>query len=266
MEARGVQDAGMMGSVFGWSLAVGVGLFIAMLLGVEGGRQLAVRRAARGDMASKFGAVDGAMFGLLGLLVAFTFSGAADRFHQRRALIVDEANAVGTAWLRLDLLPADAQPALRDLFRQYVDVRLETHRLAGSLDASRERAGAAARLQSEIWAKANAAYPRAQSPQVMPVVASALNEMFDLGATRVFAMLNHPPRAIYGMLCVVCVVCSVVAGYAMGETRSPLHSVGFALVLAVTVIFILDLEYPRLGWIRLDRADLPLVMVRESMG
>jgi len=64
------------------------------------------------------GAVEGSVFGLLGLLIAFTFSGAAFRFDARRQLAVEETNAIGTAYLRLDLLPADKQPALRDSFRR----------------------------------------------------------------------------------------------------------------------------------------------------
>ena len=74
------------------------------------------------------GVVDGAVFGLLGLLVAFTFSGAATRFDARRQLVVEEANAIGAAYLRLDVLPAAAQPALRARFREYLDSRLAAYR------------------------------------------------------------------------------------------------------------------------------------------
>src|SRR5262245_47987101 len=90
------------------------GLFLGMVLLLEVGRRLGQRRQsldAEGGRAG-LGAVEGAVFALMGLLIAFTFSGAAARFDSRRQLIVDEANAIGTAWLRLDLLPASAQPAL----------------------------------------------------------------------------------------------------------------------------------------------------------
>src|SRR5262245_57741494 len=91
------------------------GLFLGMLLLVEVGRRIGLRRIAVDINGARegLGVVDGAVFGLLGLLVAFTFSGAAARFDLRRDLIVQETNAIGTAYLRLDLLPPAAQPPLR---------------------------------------------------------------------------------------------------------------------------------------------------------
>ena len=104
-----------------------LGLFVGMVLLLELGRRIGVRRIANDPEGAQAGtgAVDGAVFALLGLLIAFTFSGAATRFDERRNLIVQETNDIGTAYLRLDLLPASAQPGLRDLFRRYVDSRLE---------------------------------------------------------------------------------------------------------------------------------------------
>ena len=106
------------------------GLFVGMLVLLETGRRLGVRRLSQDpDGTPKgVGAVEGAVFGLLGLLIAFTFSGAATRFDGRRQLVVEEANAIGTAWMRLDLLPAEAAAGLRELFRQYVDSRLAVSR------------------------------------------------------------------------------------------------------------------------------------------
>jgi hypothetical protein len=106
------------------------GLFLGMLLFLEIGRRIAVRRMREdsGAAGEGVGAVDGAVFALLGLLIAFTFSGASSRFDTRRQLIVEETNDIGTAYLRLDLLPADLQPALRESFRRYLDARIEVYR------------------------------------------------------------------------------------------------------------------------------------------
>src|SRR5512147_455234 len=105
------------------------GLFVGMILLLEFGRRLGRRREGKDEEGARagLGAVEGAVFALLGLLIAFTFSGAASRFDARRELIVEEANAIGTAYLRLDILPAGAQPALREKFRQYVETRLEVY-------------------------------------------------------------------------------------------------------------------------------------------
>ena len=99
----------------GTSAVLFVAFFGTLTAFLEAGRR-AGRRAFASDKAhpSGLGTVEALMFGLLGLLLAFTFSGAAERLDTRRWQVVDEANAIGTAWLRLDVLPASAQPKLRD--------------------------------------------------------------------------------------------------------------------------------------------------------
>src|SRR3954468_18358800 len=106
-------------------------LMIAATLGLlEAGRRFGVMRSARDPEGAKSGAsgAEGAVFGLMGLLIAFTFSGAATRFDTRRAQLVEEANCIGTAWLRLDLLPADTQLPLREKFREYTNARIGAFR------------------------------------------------------------------------------------------------------------------------------------------
>ena len=117
-----------------------VALFVGMVLLLEIGRRIGVRRIADDPEGAQvgIGAVNGAVFALLGLLIAFTFSGAATRFDERRNLIVQETNDIGTAYLRLDLLPPIAQPALRDLFRKYLDARLEIYRKLPDMAAAKE--------------------------------------------------------------------------------------------------------------------------------
>ena len=110
-------------------LLVAVALFLGLVLVLNAGRRLGARRRKKSPGPLEgLGAVEGAVFGLLGLLIAFTFSEAAARFNVRRDQIVQEINMIGTAWLRLDLLPAAAQPAIRDHFRRYVDARLSVFR------------------------------------------------------------------------------------------------------------------------------------------
>src|SRR5262245_53146748 len=114
--------------------AIGLLTVLCMIGGtlymLEIGRRLGVRRLAEDPEGAKagIGAIDGAVFGLMGLLIAFTFSGAATRFDSRRMMIVEEANGIGTAWLRLALLSEAAQPSLREKFRQYTDARIAAFR------------------------------------------------------------------------------------------------------------------------------------------
>ena len=246
----------------------GLGLFIGMLGAMEAGRRLAARRVKRlgpGSLAG-FGAVEGGIFALMGLLVAFTFSGAAARLDTRRTQIVDESNAIGTAWLRLDLLPLEAQPHLRDLFRRYVDARVEAYRRMPDMDAANAEMKKAQDLQKTIWAAAVEG-SRGEPTSTAILLFPALNEMIDITTTRSMAMRMHPPAVIYVMLATVAVAGALLAGYAMAAAgRSWLHMVSFVAVLALTVWVILDLEFPRAGFIRLDSFDQAMVDVRQSMG
>jgi hypothetical protein len=245
---------------------------VAMLGGVvvfiELGRWFAARRRALGRAAgdTEGAALDASVFALFGLLIAFSFSGALDRFDHRRTLIVREANAIGTAYLRLDLLPSDSQPALRALFRKYVESRIAFYReMAGAQDAKAEQERALA-LQDAIWKQAVGAARADGNPAVLSLVGSGLNSVFDVEAERIAATQQHPPAAIYVMLFAVGFASAFLAGYTMARSpRDWARVVVFAASLGVAVFVILNLEYPRLGLIRFGVADRPLFEVLERM-
>jgi hypothetical protein len=245
-------------------------LFVAMMVFYEIGRRVGVARIASDPdgLAHGIGAVDGAVFALLGLLIAFTFSGAASRFEARRDLITREANAIGTAYLRIDLLPGDAQPELRALFRRYVDLRAVVYSDAADRAATEAKLAETAALQETIWAKAVAAgrRPDASTPASM-LMLPALNDMIDITTTRETATRDHPPAVIYLLLAGLSLVGSLLVGYGMSENKrqSWLHTVAFAIVLSLTVYVIVDVEFPRAGLIRVDAADQLLLDLRKSM-
>ena len=245
------------------------GLFFGMLTFLEAGRRLGQRRQAVDGAAAGagLGAVDGALFALLGLLIAFTFAGAAARFDTRRELIVEEANDIGTAWLRLELLPDSLQPPLREKFRQYLDARLAAYRAIPDEAKVQAELARATALQGEIWSLAVAAARQAPGPAATMLVLPALNAMIDITTTRTVAARAHPPKVIFGLLAALALACSLMAGYGMGgsPTRSWIHILGFSAVLTITIYVIMDLEYPRLGLIRVDKFDQVLVEVRASM-
>ncbi len=244
-------------------------LFVGMMIMLEIGRRLGdrVERLDPGGAHTGTGPVEGAIFALLGLLVAFSFSGAAGRFDARRHLVVDEANAIGTAYLRLDLLPAAAQPALRERFRSYLDTRLEAYRLLPDLDAARGALVRAEELQRAIWTDSVAGCAAAAPQPCGIMLLPALNAMIDVTTTRTAAARMHPPSVILWLLCGLAFGCSLLAGYSMavGKHRKWTHMVAFAAVLALTVYVIVDLEFPRLGFIRVDAIDQVLVDLRAGM-
>lgn len=122
-------------------------------------------------------------------------------------------------------------------------------------------------LQGEIWSEAlRALRTEAGQAALVPMVA-ALNAMFDIATTRTVAVQEHPPHIIFLMIGILSLISAVLAGYGMAgsKERSWLHMLGFSVVLSLTVYVILDLEYPRLGLIRIDAADQILMEVRKSM-
>jgi hypothetical protein len=246
-----------------------LGLFAAVLGFLALGRRIGQRRLAANAERAEFGAVEGAIFGLLGLLLAFTFSGAVGRFDDRKRLVTVEANAIGTAWLRIDVIPVDARPPLHALFRRYLDSRLETYRQAGDAYAAHAEFARSTALQGEIWTLAVESCGSAEaSPRACSLLLPSLNEMIDITTTRLMATRMHPPNAIFAMLVALTLAGALLAGHAMAESRSWswMHAVAFAAAMAVTIYVIIDIEYPRLGFIRVDSADEVLIALRQHMG
>jgi hypothetical protein len=255
----------------GFSFALLIGLFAALIAMMELGRRrgrVAFTKSDAGERPAGLSTVEAVAFGLLGLLLAFTFSGAAARLETRRAQIVDEANAIGTAWLRLDVLPAEAQPPLRDRLRRYTDSRIALYRIFAQhgVEAALAELARSTALQQEIWAGAVAATRDAPSTAV--IVLPALNTMFDLASARMAATAMHPPAIVYVVLAIISLVCGFLVGFEMGATPSPsrAHMVMLAAILAITFSVIVDFEYPRLGIIRIDDFDQLIAGVRASMG
>src|SRR5947209_19156107 len=101
-----------------WGVVVGIGVFLGMIVCLEAGYRLGRRNSEPAELAHEgIGAIEAAVFALLGLLLGFSLAGSTSRLDTRRELIIQEANAIGTAYLRLDLLVAGDQPAMRPLFR-----------------------------------------------------------------------------------------------------------------------------------------------------
>jgi len=251
-------------------LLFALGLFLGMLVLLEVGRRIGARRLAEDPKGAEagVGSVEGAVFALLGLLIAFTFSGATSRFDARRQLIIEETNDIGTAYLRLDLLPADAQPALREKFRAYLDTRLEVYRKIPDMAAAKVEIMKANQLQMEIWRQSVAASRAPGTSVAAPLLLlPALNAMIDITTTRTMAGQIHPPMVIFALLFGLALASSLLVGYgmAMSKARNWLHILSLAFVMVVSVYVILDIEYPRLGFIRVDSFDQALVELRESM-
>lgn len=251
------------------SLVAVAGVLFCALLGLElVGYRLGRRRLAREGAESRagLGVVEGAVFALLGLLLAFQFAGAAGRLDARRGLTVREANAIGTAYLRLDLLPEEEARPLRALFRQYLETRIGAVEAMPDLRQVEEQYRAGERLQRRIWSGAIVAGKRGP-PQIALALLPVLNEMIDLATERRAAQQTHAPLSLQGFLIVLAMIGATMAGDALASAPHwpRLHMTLFAAVVAITIYFILDMEFPRIGTIRIGAVDQPFYQLRESM-
>jgi len=250
------------------AILVSVALFFGILICLEIGFRIGRRDSA--ECASAYegiGVIEATVVGLLGLLLAFSFAGGTSRLDARRQLVVQEANAIGTAYLRLDALPIDARPQMRRLFRDYLDARLRVYEELSDPQAAQKELTRAAELQNQIWSHAVVGSRNDSTQNAARLLLPAVNEMIDVTTARTVALYTHLPGLLFVLLATVALSTGLLAGYAMAKRgrRSLLHVVSYAAVIAVTVYVILDLEIARFGLIRLDEADQALLQLRESI-
>jgi hypothetical protein len=239
-------------------LSILVGLLAVLIAALEVGYRAGRRKfliPAGAETSSQVGAIQGAILGLLGLLLAFSFAAAGSRFLERQDLITEEANAIGTALLRADLLAEAERSELRAALRDYTQRRIEvSKKLRFTMDPA--DAAEFARMHTRIWNAARAGV--AARPAAVLAVLNPVNDVIDLHTTRLAAGRKHVPKPVLGLLVLCSALATAITGYACGvsdRSRSPL-SVALALLIAAALWITIDLDYPRIGLLQLDDAPL----------
>jgi hypothetical protein len=227
---------------------------LVLILGAcEVGHWMGERAARRGALA--VATLEGAILGLLALMIGFTFSMALSRFEARREGVVVEAAAIGTTALRARLLPAPHNGEVSRLLRDYVQLRIDLVRHPApelALGATISRSNA---IQEALWqqAKAVAAKDNAMVPTGLFV--QSLNEMIDNQEKRLAALHNRLPAIIVIALYGVSIVAVGFAGYGSGveakRSRVPVHLVG--ILVAAMVLLIQDIDRPGEGYIKVSQ-------------
>ena len=157
---------------------------------------------------------------------------------------------------------------MRDLFRRYLDTRISAYQNVDRMAVARAKLAEAEALQGVIWEKAITACRRPDAaPPATMLLLPALNEMIDITTTRMIAAQNHPPKIVFVLLVGLSLLASLLVGYdaAGNKRRTWLHTTAFAIIMSLAVYVILDLEYPRLGLIRIDAADQAFHDLRKTM-
>lgn len=211
--------------------------------------------------------VEGAVFTLLGLLVAFTFTGAYDRFEKRKIHIIEEANAVETAYMRIGLLSPKTQTPIKQSMKEYLDMRITAYKLIPHLDAAFALVNQSNLLKEKIWEEALQACKITNDSSATQLLIPALNAMFDAENTG-FALTGvHPPVIIFLLLIGLSVLSAFLAGFTSveGKTNHFLYMQIYIIIMAFVIYLIIDLELPRVGLVRVTSFDQYLVDVRNRM-
>ena len=242
------------------SYLIALFLLVLMYLSMLLGRKLGKRRRAKETEDSKQQAntVQGSLIGLLALLLGFTFSLSLGRFDQRSIEVVNEANAIGTAWLRTDLLSETRRAPAKELLSQYARLRLETATMSAANDAGRDQMIASAEMVfAALWTLASDEARDFPNPVAMGF-ATSLNDMIDALAARDAAVNRHVPETVLFLMFGTFLILGGVIGYSNGiSTMKPGVPVYAMMILIVVLVFlIIDLDRPRRGLIAVDQSPL----------
>lgn len=247
---------------------LGPAFFILLAVAAELGFRLQRwldRRSPGREHKGGSGQILGVALGLMSLLLSFTFSLAINRYDTRRALVLEEANAIGTAWQQADILPEPFRASLVEPLRDYTGVRIaffEAGNDQSKLADVERRTGV---LQVRLWAATSRvvdAHPnRNQSAALM----NAMNHAFDLAPARKIALAARIPTAVLASLSVLLLASAVMLGAVLGGNgrRHALLSSLLLVLLASTITLIIDIDRPRQHHVRVNQA--PLLDLRLAM-
>ncbi|HKN67733.1 MAG TPA: bestrophin family ion channel [Gemmatimonadaceae bacterium] len=247
------------------SAAAAIALFVAMILCLEVGREIGLVRTELAGPESRagVGVVQGVSSAILALLLGFVFSGATARFDQRRQLIVQQVNAIRSAWQRVDTLAPDQQSDIRNEFRRFVDALVESYAFPASLSP----AAGVTRAEEQVWSLSVAACLTPEGERARMLVLPSLTDMFAAVERERLQRRIHPPAVIYVMLVVASLITALLAGYNMANisARNWLLHVAVAAIVSLVIYVIVQVEYPRLGLVRVDAFDRALLELRATM-
>jgi hypothetical protein len=246
-----------------------VSLFLGMLLFVYLGNRLSVYQTEKHPHKKFFRnkIIEGSIFALMGLLIAFTFSGARERFDVRRALVIDEANAIKTAYLRLDLLSEPIRSSVKKTLKDYLNIRLAIYKKMPHINETLIELQESEKLQRDIWnLSVNHCYHESNSAACI-VLLPALNKMIDIANARFESTKIHPPPVIIMTLIILALISAILAGYNISEKSSwpTLHIWVYAAIISFTIFIIINLEYTQFGFIPISYFNDVLVDISKNL-
>jgi hypothetical protein len=237
---------------------------VVLLAVTEAGSLVGVRLAGRGGV--DVSTLEAAILGLLALMIGFTFAMALTRFDDRRAAVVNEANAIGTTALRARLLPAPHNIESTKLLQEYVRIRLDiTQRIPSTNELTNAAIGHSNEIQEALWQQSEIVAAKDKGMVPTGLFIETLNEMIDNQGKRLDAFRNRVPNIVLLALYGVAVVAGAFAGYANGlearRVRLPIYLT--VLLTAAVILLIQDLDRPGTGFIKISQQ--PMIDVANSI-
>ena len=244
-----------------WAFILGMVAIFAVT--VEGGYRIGRRAQGGEERKSQAGTVLGALLALLGFLLAISFSIAENRFAQRKALVLEEANAIGTAALRADFLPPEQTEQAERWFEKYIALRLEVAQQKIPLERALARSQA---LQQRLWGAAETAAERRPRSVPIGLFVDSLNEVIDLQQERVtVGVYFRLPPSLLWLLLLVAELSMLTLGYYFGLGRERSWPTAAAVVLAFAAVIVLIVDLDQVNQRLFSVSQEPLIDTLQSI-
>jgi hypothetical protein len=236
---------------------------IIFFLATEAGFRVARTGRSNDDEAgrSEIGTLQGAILGLLALLMGFTFSMALSRYEVRKMMVLDESNAIGTTYLRTQMLPEPQKTDISRLLRQYVDARLE----GVQPGKFHEAIAKSEKLHDQLWLQATAVENKEPRELITALFIQSLNETIDIHAIRLRAIVDRIPEIVWLLLFAVTIFGMGLIGYGCGFGNKGrfIMRLLMAGLIALVIVVIIDLDQPQRGLIKISQQSM--MSLRESI-
>ncbi len=246
------------------SIAIVTVLFILIIIANESGFRIGrfVQNRTDEEIKTLTGAIQASTLGLLALLLGFTFSMSMQRYDNRTEALIMEANAIGTAQLRVQLLPPAYHTPVLALLNDYIELRTAVGTIDLTQQAQRAAVNAqATALQNALWGFAVQAAKEDPNPVTTGLFIASLNELIDSQGKRNALLQMHVPETVILLLFLVFVSSGAIMGYSSGlsakRVMAPTLMVSFLIVLIVLII--LDLDRPKRGFIKVDQRPISML-------
>jgi hypothetical protein len=217
-----------------------------------------------GEVQENMGSIEGAILGVMSLLLGFTFSVAVSKYEARRHLVVEEANNISTAILRCDMYPDSIRNPLRTDFKEYVEARIDYYHAGRDEENNHKKIKKAEEISARIWKRvifySNNLDFRVRSQQMIP----ALNSMIDIVTTRDAQRISRVPQLILWTLLILVLTAAFLLGSDYkGKKKNKIMVLGYAIVMTLTLNLIIELNRPRSGLISINDVEKKITDLRE---